>query len=193
MEEKDIKQEDLEKGTTEEEETKEETKEEKALTAEDIQKMIQSETDKVRTEYSKRVKELEEQKTALEKEKMTEEEQRQFDLENMQKELEKKENEIKNRELTIKTVDLLKEKELDLDFREFVIGADEESTIERVDKFSSLWTKALENAVNNRFKDSGRDIQKGTGESMTRDQIMGIKDPIKRVEAIRKNKSLFKK
>ena len=160
--EKDLTKETNQEGLEEKDTDKVEEKKEEVMTKEEIQKLVQSEADRVRTEYSKRLKELEEEKTALEKEKMTEEEQRQFDLEKMQQELEKKEKAIRDRELTIKTTDLLKEKELDLDFREFVIGEDEESTIERVEKFNSLWTKALEEAVNNRFKGSGRVIEKGT-------------------------------
>lgn len=147
-----VKQDELEEGQTEKTET---------LTKADVEKMVQSETDRVRTEYSQRLKKLEEQKQALEKEKMSEEEKRQFDLDKMAKALEEKENEIRNRELTIKTVDLLKDKDLPLDFRDFLIGADEEQTVKRVDKFAKLWTDALEQAVGRRFKDSGRKVEQG--------------------------------
>lgn len=150
-----VKQDELEKGQTE-------TKEEKVLTEKDIQKIVQSETDKVRTEYSTRLKELEKQKAELEKEKMSEEEKRQFDLDKLTKELAQKEIEIKNRELTIKTVDLLKDLDLPLEFREFVIGADEDDTVKRVEKFGELWTTALEVKVRDRFKESGRQIKQGT-------------------------------
>ena len=93
---------------------------------------------------------------------MTEEERVKFDLEKMQKELQEKEQAIQSRELTIKTVDLLKENELDLGFREFVIGADEETTIARVESFKNLWNDALEKEVSNRFKGSGREVVKSS-------------------------------
>lgn len=149
-----VKQDELEKGQTE-------AKEEKVLTEKDIQKIVQSETDKVRTEYSTRLKELEKQKAELEKEKMSEEEKRQFDLDQMAKQLEAKELEIQNRELTIKTVDLLKDNNLPLEFREFVIGTDEKQTVARVEKFGQLWTEALGDAVSKRFKDGGRKVEQG--------------------------------
>lgn len=162
------------------------------LTMEDVQKMIQSETDKVRTEYSQRLKEAEKEKEELEKAKMTEDEQRQFELDKMAEELAGKEAAIRNRELTIKTVDLLKEENLPLEFREFVISTDEESTLDRVKAFGSLWNAALEEEVNKRFKDSGRVIGQGTKQTMTKEEIMNIQDNTKRIRAIQAHPELFR-
>lgn len=66
--------------------------------------------------------------------------------------LSKKEQELARKELELKTVDLLKEKSLPLDFKPFVIGADEDGTKERVESFEKLWQKAVEEAVNERLK-----------------------------------------
>lgn len=159
MEEKDLIEE-----TTKEQPTEGAT--DKPITMDEIQKMIQSETDKVRTEYVKKVKALETEKEELEKAKMTEEEQKKFELEKLQKELTEKEGAIQRRELTIKTVDLMREAELPLEFRDFIIGADEENTKEKLQSFKVEWDKALKEEVEKRFKGSGREIQKTTSEKL---------------------------
>lgn len=136
-----------------------ETKEQgQSLTIEDVQKMIQSETDKVRTEYSKKVKDLEKEKEAIKKEKMTEEEKAQYEIEQYKQQLSEKEKAIQERELNIQATDLLKENELPLDFRPFLVGKDEESTTQNIESFKSLWIKTLNEQVDQRFKNSGRTV-----------------------------------
>lgn len=66
--------------------------------------------------------------------------------------LTKKEREIFQKELELKTADILREKNLPADFRAFVMGADEAVTKERVESFSSLFQKAIEEAVNEKLK-----------------------------------------
>lgn len=170
--------------------TTEETKEE--LTLEQVQKMIQSETDKVRTEYSKKLKALEREKEELEKAKMTEEEKAKYELEKYQKELAEKEKAIALKELTITTGDLLKENGLPFEFRDFLIGTDEEDTKLKISLFKKEWDKAIKAEVESRFKASGREINKGSKRTMTREEIMKIQDPSQRIRAIRENQDLFK-
>ena len=170
--------------------TTEETKEE--LTLEQVQKMIQSETDKVRTEYSKKLKALEREKEELEKAKMTEEEKAKYELEKYQKELAEKEKAIALKELTIITGDLLKENGLPFEFRDFLIGTDEEDTKLKISLFKKEWDKAIKAEVEGRFKASGRETNKGSKVTMTREEIMKIKDPSQRIRAIRENQDLFK-
>ena len=184
--------ENVDTGTTNEgaTDTTEETKEE--LTLEQVQKMIQSETDKVRTEYSKKLKALEREKEELEKAKMTEEEKAKYELEKYQKELAEKEKAIALKELTIITGDLLKENGLPFEFRDFLIGTDEEDTKLKISLFKKEWDKAIKAEVEGRFKASGREINKGSKVTMTREEIMKIKDPSQRIRAIRENQDLFK-
>ena len=170
--------------------TTEETKEE--LTLEQVKKMIQSETDKVRTEYSKKLKALEKEKEELEKAKMTEEEKAKYELEKYQKELAEKEKAIALKELTIITGDLLKENGLPFEFRDFLIGTDEEDTKLKISLFKKEWDKAIKAEVESRFKASGREINKGSKRTMTREEIMKIQDPSQRIRAIRENQDLFK-
>lgn len=130
----------------------------KPLTMEEVQRMIQSETDKVRTEYSKKLKDAQAEAERLAKEKMSEEEKADFERQKLQKELTEKEQALLERELNLKAIDLLTEAKMPLAFKEFVIGADEETTKARVATLKSLWQTELENAVKERFKEKGRKI-----------------------------------
>ena len=133
------------------------------LTMEAVQKMIQSETDRVRTEYSNKYKALESEKEKLLKEKMTEEEKKKFEFDKLQKQLEEQKSEITQRELNLKAVDLLKENELNLDFRQFVVGKDEESTIKKVETLKKVWQNALDSAIQAKFKENGRELGDNQG------------------------------
>ena len=139
------------------------TPESKTLTVDEIQKLLQSEADKIRTEYSKKIKALESEKEAekerLLKEKMTEDEKQKFEMNKLQKDLADKEAAIRQKELNLKAIELLKENEIDINFRDFVIGNDEKSTIAKVENLKKLWQEALQSAVEGKFKDNGRQPQ----------------------------------
>lgn len=143
------------------------TPEDKPLTMDEVRKLIQSETDKVRTEYSKRLKEAQAEVERLAKEKMSEEEKAEFERQKLQKELEEKERALLERELNLLAVDLLTEAKMPLEFKEFVVGADEETTKAKVATLKKLWTDALEKAVQERFKEKGRDPYDTSGSGDT--------------------------
>ena len=130
--------------------------EDKPLTMEEIQRMIQSETDKVRTEYSQKLKDAKAEAERLAKEKMTEEEKAEFERQKLQKELQEKEQALLERELNLKAVDHLTEAKMPLAFKDFVIGQDEETTKARVATLKALWQTELEQAVQERFAEKGR-------------------------------------
>ena len=87
---------------------------------------------------------------------MTEEEKAEFERQKLQKELEEKERALLERELNLLAVDLLTEAKMPLEFKEFVVGVDEEATKAKVATLKKLWTDALEKAVQERFKEKGR-------------------------------------
>ena len=87
---------------------------------EEIQKMIQSETDKVRNEYSKKLKMFEDENTELKKQKMTEDEKKAFEAQEYEKKLQAKEAELAGKEARLKAIDLLTEAKIPLSFAEFV-------------------------------------------------------------------------
>lgn len=140
------------------------TPEDKPLTMEEVQRMIQSETDKVRTEYSQKLKDAKAEAERLAKEKMSEEEKAEFERQKLQKELQEKEQALLERELNLKAIDLLTEAKMPLTFKEFVVGADEETTKAKVKTLKTLWTEELEKAVKERFKEKGRDPHNPRGD-----------------------------
>ena len=139
----------------------------KPLTMDVVRKPIQSETDKVRTEYSKRLKEAQAEVERLAKEKMSEEEKAEFERQKLQKELEEKERALLERELNLLAVNLLTEAKMPLEFKEFVVGVDEETTKAKVTTLKNLWNTALEQAVKERFKEKGRDPYDTSGSGDT--------------------------
>lgn len=142
--------------------------EDKPLTMEQIQKMIQSETDKVRTEYSQKLKDAKAEADRLAKEKMTEEEKAEFERKRLQEELTAKEQALLERELNLQAIDLLTEAKMPLAFKDFVVGAGEEVTKAKVKTLKALWSEALENAVKERFKESGRTPHEPDGGDTTK-------------------------
>ena len=141
--------------------------EDKPLTMDEVRKLIQSETDKVRTEYSRKLKEAQAELERLKAEKMTEEEKAKYEQEKLQKELQEKEQALLQRELNLLAVDLLTEAKMPLEFKEFVVGVDEETTKAKVTTLKNLWNTALEQAVKERFKEKGRDPYDTSGSGDT--------------------------
>lgn len=129
------------------------------LTLEQVQKMIQSESDKVRTEYSTKLKAAQDELDKLKTDKMSAEEL----AAHQAKQLAEREAKLLEREVALHTVDQLREKQLPLEFRDILAGATVEQTDERIKAFATQWQLALDNAVNARFKEIGGDPGKGKG------------------------------
>jgi len=127
------------------------------LTQEDIQKMIQSETDKVRTEYAKSLKEKEKEIDELKKEKMTEEQRAEYERKQWEQEKAEKEKELQQREVALHTVDKLQDKKIPLKFKDFLAGEDVEKTDQNIETFEKVFQEALSEAVDERFKQQGGD------------------------------------
>jgi hypothetical protein len=133
------------------------------LTKEDIQKMIQSETDKVRTQYTKQLKDAEEALDKIKREKMTAEELAADNLKKAQTELANKEAALLAREVALHTVDQLKAKDLPLEFRDILAGADVATTDARIAAFKTQWDSAIKAAVEQRFKENGTNPNNNKG------------------------------
>lgn len=139
----------------------------KPFDMQEIRKLIQSETDKVRTEYSRKLKEAQAELERLKAEKMTEEEKAKYEQEKLQKELQEKEQALLQRELNLLAVELLNEAQMPLEFKEFVVGVDEQQTREKVSTLKKLWNAQLERAVQERFKANGRSPHDTSGSGDT--------------------------
>ena len=134
----------------------------KTYTQEELEKLLQSETDKRVTEALKtsRAKWEEEYKEKLEKEKKEAErlanlsaaEKEKELLKQQQEQLEEKEKAIRLRELQLDTINVLAEEKLPVGFAEFLIKNDAETTNKNIKKFKEEWQKALSQAVDEKIK-----------------------------------------
>jgi hypothetical protein len=124
----------------------------------DIAKIIQSETDKVRTEYSKQFKAQQAMIDDLKKSQMTEAELRKY----KDSQLQEREATLQRKELELLAVDVLRENDIPLNLRAFIVGKDAEETKARAASLKSEFQKAVEAAVQERFKAGGRDPAKAS-------------------------------
>lgn len=130
---------------------------EKGPSLEEIQKMIQSETDKVRTEYTTKLKESQTELERLKTEKMTDEQKAEHERQKWETEKAEKEKELNNREIALHTVDKLTDAKLPLSFKSFLAGPSKEDTDKIVADFSTLWQQEIKAAVEAKFKENGGD------------------------------------
>ena len=140
----------------------EEKEETKTYTQEELDKLLQSETDRRVTEALKtsRAKWEKEYKEKLEKEKkeaerlskLSADEREKELLKQKEQELAEKEQAIRMKELHLYTIEILSEENLPVGFAEFLIGEDAETTNDNIKKFKEEWQKALSNAVDERIK-----------------------------------------
>lgn len=128
----------------------------------ELQRLIQSEADRrvtgaLKTAQEKWQKDVEvklkaEREEAERLAKLSAEEKEKELLKKQQEEIEKRERAILVKELELKAIDALRGKELPLEFRDFVLGADEEVTSKRVDTLDKLFREAIQKEVDARLK-----------------------------------------
>jgi hypothetical protein len=126
-----------------------------------VEKLIQSSNDKLRTEYSKKIKEIQKENEMLKKEKMSENERREYEAQQLKDALETKERDLTRREMELLAVKTLEEKKLPSTFLEFVIGEDADKTTGRIEQLEKVFGEELKNAVNEKMKTYGREPNKG--------------------------------
>ena len=145
--------------------TQEEGQTSEAVTKDDIEKMIQAAEDRVRTEYSKKLKQTEKEKEEIKKEKMTAEEKAQYEAEQRQKELEAKDKEIKQRELRLKSYDVMKENEVPQEFQDLLLaGVEDDDTLAERAKVVGQTVKTIKNNIREEiYKEFGREPHQNEG------------------------------
>lgn len=84
--------------------------------------------------------------------KLSDAERQKAEIENGRKELELKEKELQRKELMIEMTKVLAERNLPVEFTEYLIAEDSESTLERIKTFEKKYKAAIEAAVNERLK-----------------------------------------
>ena len=101
-------------------------------------------------EYQKKAAAEQKEKERLSK--LSEDERRAAELENSRKELEAKEAELKKKELRLEMVKVLADRKIPVQFMDYLIDADSESTLVRITTFEKAFKKAVEDGVNERLK-----------------------------------------
>lgn len=67
-------------------------------------------------------------------------------------------------ELKNKAVELATSKKMPVSFVDFLVGQDEDTTVNNFEKFESIFKAAIEEAVKAKFKESGRDVDSKEGD-----------------------------
>lgn len=151
----------------------------KTYTEEDIKKILQSETDKVRTEYSKKLKDKDDE---LNKYKPKEKSETEIELENRLKVVEDKEKEVSKKEKLLDITNKLTEQGLPSELGKYLTGAEDVET-----EIKSLKKVFNNNKIDGSFKPENH---AGTKDSITKDQFMkmGYAD---RLNIFKTNKELY--
>ena len=132
-------------------------------------------------EYQKKAAAAQKEKERLSK--LSEDERRAAELENSRKELEAKEAELKKKELRLEMVKVLADRKIPVQFMDYLIDADSESTLARITTFEKEFKKAVEDGVNERLKgkapaaggtrtgDSGAGVSNGFFDAIYKNQV----------------------
>lgn len=166
----------------------EDQKETKTYSDEEVQKMLQSETDKrvsqaLKTAQEKWQKEfeakLEAEKSEAEKlAKMSESEKQQAELQKMKEQFESERKQFMREKLELETVKQLSSNGLPTDFSKFVLADDAETINNNIKSFKEQWEKAIEKAVNEKLQGVTPKTATKQGTKVTKEQFakMGYKD-----------------
>ena len=121
---------------------------------EDVQAKIDAALAAAKTKWEKEYqkKAAAEKKEAERLSKLSEDERKAAELENSRKELEAKEAELKKKELKLEMVKVLAERSIPVQFMDYLIAEDSESTLSRITTFEKEFKKAVEDGVNEKLK-----------------------------------------
>lgn len=135
-------------------------KTEDVFTKEELERIIQSETDKVRTKYSKEIKALKEEIESFKTAQMTEKEKQEYEEKKRQEALEAKEKELKQKELNLKSYEVITEQKLDARLRPFILAEDEEKIEENAKELKLIISSIINDALQEKIKGLGREPHK---------------------------------
>lgn len=160
-----------------------EKEETKTFTEEEVNKQLQSETDRVRTEYSKKLKQMEEKLQELKPKEKSESE---IELENRIKALEDKEKEIQAKEIQFKMTETLENNGLNKQLAKYL-------NVQGVEDLESYITEVKETLnnqlLNNSFKPKNHSNAK---EVITKEQFNKM-SYMERQKLYETNKELYNK
>ena len=121
---------------------------------EDVQAKIDAAVAAAKAKWEKdyQKKAAAEQKEKERLSKLSEDERKAAELENSRKELEAKEAELKKKELKLEMVKVLADRKIPVQFMDYLIAEDNESTLSRITAFEKEFKKAVEASVNEKLK-----------------------------------------
>lgn len=174
-------------------EPKQEEKQSKyKYTDEDVDQIVQEKKAKWQKQQEDRIAKLEE---AAKLEKMNETEKDKYTIEKLEKEI----ADYKRKENLSAMAKVAKNMLLDEGIKatdpiiDRLISEDAESTKESVSAFAELYKKSVEEGIQEALKGRSFDVKTTStkNSSVTKKEILGIKDPVKRRELIEANQELF--
>lgn len=112
-------------------------------------------------EYQKKAEAAKKEADRLSK--LSEDERKKAELENTRKELETKEKELQIKELKLEMVKVLSDRQIPVEFMDFLISEDSESTMKNITTFEAALKKLVEARVNEKLKGRAPKAGDGTG------------------------------
>lgn len=168
------------------------------LTMDKVEKMIQSATDKVRTEYNKKLKLKEKEMEEFKKSSMTEQQQIDYEKQKLEDELSKREQALLEKEEVFKrsqleneTLKLLQTENLPLEAQAFLIGTNIDTTTDNIKAFKVMFDNAIESVVSERIKNTSKEHKQSSSSTISKAEFknMGWKE---RNELFNSNPQLYK-
>lgn len=152
---------------------------EKPLTLEDVKKMIQSENDKIRTEYSKKLKAKDIELEEVKKSNMTEQERLDYENKSLQEQLMEREKALLEKEeafnrsqLELDAVDILKQHDLPIEAKSFLVSTNVEVTTNNILAFKVMFDEAIEKEIKERIKGTTKEHKEtSTSGLVTKEQF----------------------
>lgn len=180
----------LSEDNSKEKDEKEEKEENKSLSEEEIKKLIQSAEDRVRGEYSKKLKDIQAKYDELRNEKLSDEEKLQL----KEQELEEKTRAFEKQKLDFEFTRHLASEKLPIELNNFVPGSDIEKKKENLTTLKKIIDSFVEERVKEKFSSQNLDVDKGSDndKTITKEKFMqmSIDEKIKLAE---ENYELYKK
>ncbi|TKC15685.1 DUF4355 domain-containing protein [Robertmurraya kyonggiensis] len=169
------------------------------LTEEELQKKIEAEADrKLASALAKKEKEWEAKVEAEKKEaerlaKLSEKERKDAELKKREDDLAKRIAELDRKELKADAITVLGKESLPVEFADFLLAENAEKTLENINSFKKTFDEAVAAKVKEALAGKPPKVNTNPGGTLTKDEIMKEKDPLKRQKLISENMHLFEK
>lgn len=166
-----------------------ETKETKTYTQEEVDAMLQAETDRRVTAALKKQKDKLDEANKLAN--MSQDEKRDYEYNQKLSELEKREQELAKKELVMETEKQLGEKGLPTEASQFIVAVDAEQTKANIKAFEKMFNKAVEAEINKRISTGAPKMGTGTTQAITAEQWKKM-NVQQQAEVFRTNPELYR-